>query len=81
MRTVNELEAYENLANAIIVQACEDYRLDRISDNTFALFCKSKWYSCLTRVPPDYLLSRMRREKEVYQNGKAKKRYKSVVNF
>lgn len=62
---MNEMKPYEDLANAIILQAINDYAYaDRKEDakkaeaikNECVRFFKSKWITCLTNVDPDYLL-------------------------
>ena len=66
---------YENLANAIIVQAAVDYRrarsvLSRDEDNDDALdticevewFIRTEWFRMLTNADPDLILSRLREE-------------------
>ena len=68
--------AYRNLANAIIVQAANDYRkaLDgkSYSDNVrkdagyvikeCESFFHSKWYRKLTKVKGDFLIEQLKRE-------------------
>ena len=66
---------YENLANAIIVQAAVDYRrarsvLRRDANNDDALdticevewFFRTEWFRLLTNVDPDLILTRLREE-------------------
>ena len=66
---------YENLANAIIVKACEDYRAalrglkrnpsDRgHMDDALQLerFFHSAWYQALTTVEGDFLIRNIREE-------------------
>ena len=73
MKIVSEKEAYENLANAIIVSAVEDYKsalvkLKRHPDNKRALdeirnlekFFSSEWYELLTDLDASYLLRKVR---------------------
>ena len=73
MKIVSEKEAYENLANAIIVSAVEDYKsalvkLKRHPDNKRALdeirnlekFFYSEWYELLTDLDASYLLRKVR---------------------
>ena len=68
---------YENLANAIVRQAAEDYmyalrRLKHDPKNYSAQrsvweqekFFHSEWYSMLTSADPDYLIRRLREEVE-----------------
>jgi len=61
------LEPYQNLANAIVCVAADDYRealkrgdtklLENLTD-----FFRSDWYQTLTRVKPDRMLSLLNRE-------------------
>ena len=68
-------DPYEALANAIIVQACEDYRaalrkLKKNPKNQDAMaqtmecerFFRSGWYQLLTAVDGEYLIERLRAE-------------------
>lgn len=68
---------YEGLANAIIVQACDDYRaamkaLKKNPHSTTARsemesierFFHSHWYGVLTSVDGDFLIRRLREEME-----------------
>ena len=76
---MDNIEAYENLANAIIMRACEDYKTGKINDYSFKYFCRSGWFRILTKVNPEYLIEKMEIEREEYLNGKkakAEKRYK-----
>ena len=65
--------AYENLANAIVVQACNDYRnaLDGIGCEykspqvvikEIEKFFHSSYYRMLTKVKGDYLIERLKAE-------------------
>ena len=69
------MDAYENLANIIILQAAKDYRsaLKRIKMNptnkdamSSAMECerffRSGWYSALTSVNGEYLIDKLREE-------------------
>lgn len=71
----NNLTPYENLANAIVLSAVRDYRmalkkLRKNPRNTAAegdkdsseRFFRSKWFSTLTRVDPEYLIRRLNEE-------------------
>ena len=76
---MDNIEAYQNLANAIIIKACQDYKTGKITDYNFKYFCRSGWFRILTKVNPEYLIKKMEIEREVYLNGKkekAEKRYK-----
>ena len=68
-------DPYENLANAIIVQACDDYRVDlkKIKKNPgnraaiddalrIEKFFHSGWFGALTAVDGDFLIRRIRKE-------------------
>jgi len=68
---------YENLANAIVVKACEDYRaaLKKIKHNpknrnaidealSLERFFRSQWYQTLTSVDGDFLIRKLRGEIE-----------------
>lgn len=71
------MEAYENLANAIIEQAAMDFRkarkkLERNPDNTVALrtvrevekfFC-SKWFTVLSKADGPMILEMLKEEFE-----------------
>ena len=69
------MTGYEQLANAIVLQAVKDYRsaLKRIKMNpankaamSVAMECerffRSDWYSALTSVDGEYLINRLREE-------------------
>lgn len=72
----NQLTPYENIANAIILQACKDYRRAyRLHVRTYRLgdkpneklgelerFFRSDWYRTLTTVDGEYLMKRIRDE-------------------
>ena len=63
---MNEMKPYEDLANAIILQAINDYAYADIKEedakkaeavkNECVRFFKGKWITLLTNVDPDYLL-------------------------
>lgn len=67
-----DIKNYENLANAIVVQAMQDYRLAlrairKRSNNLMAIrtkveieqFFHSGWYRLLTTVDGDYLIEKV----------------------
>lgn len=69
------MDPYENLANAIILQAVKDYRtakrkLKRNPGNHLAQaeidsierFFRSNWYRCLTEVNGEMLIRKLREE-------------------
>lgn len=60
------MKPYENLANAIILQAVKDYRL---SDDEWELqeiehFFRSRWFGVLSKVNPEFLIQSLRKEKQ-----------------
>ena len=69
-------EPYENLANAIIIQACKDYRkaykrylrrfrsTDKPDSELVELerFFGSAWYKTLTAIDGEYLMDRIKKE-------------------
>lgn len=68
-------DPYENLANAIIIQAADDYvaalkKIRKHPDNKAALhdamslenFFHSGWFGTLTSVDPDYLIEGLRKK-------------------
>ena len=76
---MDNIEAYYNLANAIIIRACEDYKTGNMTDYGFKRFCRSNWFRTLTGINPEYLIKKMEMERREYLNAqktKAKKRYK-----
>ena len=72
---MSEITPYENLSNAIVLQAAKDYRaarrkLKKKPGNTLAqagidsierFFC-SGWYKCLTDVDGEMLIRKLREE-------------------
>ena len=79
MKLVGEREAYENLANAIIKLAADDYksaliRLKRNPESESAKqdvkrqekFFYSEWFEVLTDLDPSYLIRKM---KEMVNEG------------
>ena len=60
---------YENLANAIILQAVKDYRLhdDEKELASIERFFRSGWFSTLTSINPEMLISKLRKEKVRYE--------------
>jgi hypothetical protein len=70
------LTPYENLANAIIIQACKDYRkaykrylrryrsTDKPEEELVELenFFRSDWYNTLTSIDGEYIMARIRKE-------------------
>jgi len=75
---------YEELANAVIVQACEDYKRAyacylRNPDSAertmqqleeLELFFRSDWYKTLTELDGEYLMHRLQEEVRAQQRAK-----------
>ena len=60
------MNPYEELTNAIILQAVKDYRL---SDDEWELqeierFFRSGWFGVLSKVNPEFLIQSLRKEKQ-----------------
>lgn len=55
---------YEDLANAIIIQAVKDYRRTKSPQvrSEIKRFFKSEWFSMLTNVDGDMLIKKLERE-------------------
>ena len=67
---------YDALANAIIVQACKDYRKAIRSFDIYEMkqirhFFHSQWFKELTKVDGDYIIQGIERE-EIYGKNKGK---------
>ena len=60
------MNPYENLANAIVLQAVKDYRLtdDEAELVEIERFFRSDWFGVLTDVDPEYLIRKLRKEKD-----------------
>ena len=56
------IKNYEDLANAIIIQAVSDYRKKEEYRDRVERFFRSGWYKLLTGVDGEYLISKLRRE-------------------
>ncbi len=59
------MNPYENLANAIILQAVKDYRLtdDERELKEIERFFRSGLFGVLSKVDPEYLIRQLRKEK------------------
>ena len=60
------MDPYENLAQAIILQAVKDYRLtdDEQEVAEIERFFRSGWFGVLSKVDPEYLIKKLRKEKQ-----------------
>lgn len=61
-------EPYINLANAIVSVAADDYRTALEGNNeklkkSLEQFFYSNWYSVLTKIEPDIILEKIKKEK------------------
>lgn len=59
------MNAYDELANAIVLQAVRDYRLHSNRNELARLeeFFRSGWFSSLTSLDPELLIARLQEEK------------------
>lgn len=62
------MNPFEELANAIVLQAVKDYRLhdDEPTLNEIERFFRSDWFATLTRIDPESLIKNLRKEKVQY---------------
>ena len=67
MLMVTKSEAYQNLANAIIVQAAKDY-VNGYKRRECLGFFRSQWYKELTDIPPHVIIKEC--ERRVEENRK-----------
>ena len=60
------MNPYEELANAIILQAVKDYRLtdDERELQEIERFFRSGWFGVLSKVDPEFLIKELRKEKK-----------------
>ncbi len=60
---------YENLANAIVLQAVKDYRLHDDEQELVSIerFFRSGWFNTLTSIDPEMLIAKLRKEKVRYE--------------
>ena len=60
------MDPYQELANAIVLQAVKDYRMtdDERELKEIERFFRSDWFGVLTDVDPEYLIRRLRKEKD-----------------
>lgn len=62
------MDPYQELANAIVLQAVKDYRMaeDEQDLKEIERFFRSSWFGVLTSIDPDLLISKLRKEKKKY---------------
>ena len=60
------MDPYQELANAIIMQAVKDYRMTEDESDLAELerFFRSAWFGVLTKLDPDVLITGLRKEKK-----------------
>ena len=60
---------YEDLANAIILRAVDDYRLAEDESDLAEIerFFRSGWFGALTNINPEVLIAKLRKEKVRYE--------------
>lgn len=60
---------YEELANAIVLQAVKDYRLHDDEQELVSIerFFRSEWFGVLTNIEPEILITKLRKEKVCYE--------------
>jgi len=63
------MNPYEELANAIVLQAVKDYRMHEDERELASIehFFRSGWFSTLTSINPEMLISKLRKEKVRYE--------------
>ena len=63
------MNPYEELANAIVLQAVKDYRLHEDEQELASIerFFRSGWFNTLTSIDPEMLISKLRTEKVRYE--------------
>jgi hypothetical protein len=62
------MDPYQELANTIVLQAVNDYRMTDDEEELKELesFFRSSWFGVLTKVDPDLLITKLRKEKKQY---------------
>jgi len=62
------MNPWQELANAVVLQAVEDFRMSEDPQDLEALeqFFRSPWFGALTSLDPEYLITELRKEKMAY---------------
>ena len=62
------MDPYQELANAIVLQAVKDYRMtdDEQELKEIERFFRSNWFGVLTKVDPNILITNLRKDKKTY---------------
>ena len=63
------MDPYQELANAVVLQAVKDYRLhdDEQELASIERFFRSDWFGVLTNINPEILITKLRKEKVRYE--------------
>ena len=80
---MDNLEQYQNLANAIVIRACDDYKIGKMSDDEFRRFCRSGYFKILTKVNPEFIIEEMAKEREayLYEKKRHEKKYGKSISL
>ena len=72
------MECYQELANAIVLQAVKDYRMTENQQDLDSLerFFRSEWFAVLTTLDPDFLIQQLQKEKATKDKMKMRRRLK-----
>ena len=60
IKDLSGIDPYKGLANCIVIQACEDYLNNVITENSFKFFCFGEWIQMLTNVDGKWIYNKMR---------------------
>lgn len=66
------IDPYKGLANCIVIQACEDYLNNVITENSFRFFCFGEWIQMLTDVDGECIYNEMKGKKDDSEGNKSK---------
>ena len=72
------MDGYQELANAIVLQAVKDYRMTENQQDLDSLerFFRSEWFAVLTTLDPDFLIQQLQKEKATKDKMKMRRRLK-----
>ena len=71
-RYLSGIDPYKGLANCIVIQACEDYLNNVITENSFKFFCFGEWIQMLTDVDGECIYNEMKGKKDDSEGNKSK---------
>lgn len=72
VKDLSGMEPYRGLANCIVIQACEDYLNNVITENSFRFFCFGQWIQMLTDIDGECIYKAMRGKKYDREGNKIK---------